>query len=54
MFDEVEHFFGKKNLKKLKHFAGKCSKFKKELNNQINKHLTPEDRVIVIGMTKNP
>ena len=32
-FDETEHFFGKKNLKKLKHFGGKCSKFKKELNN---------------------
>lgn len=30
-FEEVEHYFGKKNLKKLKHFAGKCSKFKKEL-----------------------
>ena len=32
-FDETEHFFGKKNLKKLKYFAGKCTKFKKELNN---------------------
>lgn len=53
-FDETEHFFGKKNLKKLKHFAGKCSKFKKELISQVNKHLTPSDRVVLIGCTKNP
>ena len=53
-FDEAEHFMGKKNLKKLKHFAGKCSKFKKELTNQINKHLRPEDKVVVIGCTSSP
>jgi len=32
-FDETEHFMGKKNLKKLKAFAGKCSKFKKLILN---------------------
>lgn len=53
-FDETEHFFGKKNLKKFKNFASKCSKFKKELTNQITKHLTLEDRVIIIGCTNKP
>ena len=53
-FDETEHFFAKKNLKKLKNFAGKCSKFKKDLIKHINKHLTLEDKVVVIGCTSNP
>ncbi len=54
LFDEVEHFFGKKNLKKKKNYAGKCAKFKKEIINHVNKHLTPEDKVLLIGITSNP
>lgn len=39
MFREAEHFFGKKNLKKQKNYAGKCARFKKDLILQIQKHL---------------
>ena len=53
-FDETEHFFAKKNLKKLKNFAGKCSKFKKDLIKHINKHLTLEDKVVIISCTSKP
>jgi hypothetical protein len=42
-FQETEHFFGKKNLKKQKQFAGKTAKFKRDLIAQIQKHLQPED-----------
>ena len=54
LIDGVEHYFPKKNLKKNKHLVGKCAKFKKDLLNHINKHLSLEDKVIVIGCTSNP
>lgn len=52
--DEIEHFFPKKNIKGSKTKVGKCSKFKKDLLSQISKHLTPQDRVLVIGCTSRP
>lgn len=53
-FQEAEHFFGKKNLKKQKHLAGKCQKFKKDLAQQIQKHLQPGDQILVVGSTDHP
>ena len=54
LIDKVEHYFPKKNLKKNKHLVGKCAKFKKDLLNHINKHLTPTDKVVVIACTSKP
>lgn len=49
--DEVEHFFPKKSAKK---FKPKCVRFKKDLTEQIAKHITPGDRVTVIFATSQP
>lgn len=49
--DEVEHFFPKKNVKK---FKPKCTKFKKDLVEQIQKHITLEDRIGVVFLTSQP
>ena len=52
--NEIEHYFPKKNIKGNKTKIGRCSKFKKDLVSQINKHLTPNDKVVIIGCTSRP
>jgi hypothetical protein len=57
LVDECEHYFPSKKAKKKGKRgpqAGRCSKFKKDLMNQVKKHLTPEDRVAVICCTNRP
>lgn len=58
LIDEIEHYFPgkKKGGKKGKGgpVIGKCQKMKRDLMNQVNKHLTPDDKVCVIACTNRP
>jgi AAA+ superfamily predicted ATPase len=49
--DEIEHFFPRKFAKK---FKPKCAKYKRDLVDQILKHLDPAGQVVVVLATSEP